>query len=71
MKKVLILTVGGSHEPVVKSIRDNKPDYIVFLCSDDLPTTKGSYIQITERVEVRDKTDPSKKIFSSGDSFAV
>lgn len=66
MKKVLILTVGGSHEPVVKSIRDNKPDYIVFLCSDDLPTTKGSYIQITERVEVRDKTDPSKKSFLPG-----
>lgn len=62
MKKALIVTVGGSHEPIIKSIKDNKPDYTVFLCSDDLITTKGSYTQITERVEVRDKTDPSRKI---------
>ena len=63
MKKALIITVGGSHEPVIKSTKDNKPDYTIFLCSDDLPTTKGSYTQITERVEVRDKTDHSKKSF--------
>ncbi len=61
MKKALIVTVGGSHEPIIKSIKENKPNYIVFLCSDDLPTTKGSYTQITERVEIRDKADTSKK----------
>jgi len=66
MKKTLIVTVGGSHEPIVKSIKDNKPDYTVFLCSDDLPTTKGSYTQITERVEVKDKTDPTKRSFLPG-----
>ncbi len=62
VKKVLILTVGGSHEPIVKSIKDNKANYVVFLCSDDLPTTKGSYTQITDRVETRDKNDPSRKL---------
>ena len=60
MKKVLILTIGGSHEPIVKSIKDTKADYVVFLCSDDLPTTKGSYTQITDKAEVRDSKDPSK-----------
>lgn len=63
MKKVLILTVGGSHAPIVKSIQDNKPNHIIFLCSDDLSTTKGSYTQITDRVETRDKNDPSKKCY--------
>ena len=62
MKKVLILTVGGSHEPIVKSIKDTKADYVVFLCSDDLLTTKGSYTQITDKVEARDSKDPSKKL---------
>ena len=62
MKKVLILTIGGSHEPIVKSIKDTKADYVVFLCSDDLLTTKGSYTQITDKVEARDSKDPSEKL---------
>lgn len=62
MKKNLILTVGSRHEPIVKSIKDTKADYIVFLCSDDLSTTKGSYTQITDKVEVRDRKVPSKKL---------
>jgi CRISPR-associated protein (TIGR02710 family) len=63
MEKVLILTVGGSHEPIVKSIKDTKADFVVFLCSDDSPTMKGSYTQITDKVEARDSKDPSKKLF--------
>lgn len=59
MNKILILTVGGSHQPIIKSINDNKPDFTVFLCSDDSPTQKGSYTQITDRVTVKKDCDTS------------
>lgn len=39
MARVLILTTGGSDKPLVKSIMWSKPDYTIFLCSDD---DKGS-----------------------------
>ena len=35
MSSVLILTVGGSGEPLVKSIKQSKPDYTIFICSAD------------------------------------
>lgn len=49
MNEILICTVGGSHEPVVKAIETIKPDYVCFLCSEKDPTTKkpGSYELIT------------------------
>ncbi|MEJ2248891.1 MAG: hypothetical protein P8Y97_04435, partial [Candidatus Lokiarchaeota archaeon] len=40
---VLILTVGGSFQPIISSIQDNNPNKIFFLCSDDISTTKGSW----------------------------
>lgn len=46
MQRVLILTVGGSHEPIVESIKHNCPDFVFFLCSDDIGSTKGSYVQV-------------------------
>ncbi len=55
MKKVLILTVGGAHEPIVKSLKENTPDYTVFLCSDDSSVVKGSYTQITDKVEKKNR----------------
>lgn len=49
MNNILICTVGGSHEPIVKAIETIKPDYVCFLCSEKDPTTKmpGSYELIT------------------------
>jgi len=44
--KVLILTVGGSPEPLKKAINYLKPDFIYFITSDDTSTQKGSYTQI-------------------------
>jgi CRISPR-associated protein (TIGR02710 family) len=44
--KVLIITVGGSCEPIVLSINANKPNYIYFICSDDGPASKGSYVTV-------------------------
>ncbi len=45
---LLILTVGGSHQPVVKAITDLQPDYVVFVCTGKDPATgrPGSEIQI-------------------------
>ncbi len=43
--KILILTVGGSHQPLLKAIEQTKPDAIHFLCSDD-GQQPGSYHQI-------------------------
>src|SRR5690349_11539381 len=43
---ILILTVGGSHQPVLTAIKTLKPEHVVFLCSGDLRTTKGSYAQV-------------------------
>ncbi|ACV63725.1 CRISPR-associated protein, TIGR02710 family [Desulfofarcimen acetoxidans DSM 771] len=50
MDKVLIVTVGGSIEPIFTSITQNKPDFTYFLCSDDTqtPKNKGSYIMVNE-----------------------
>lgn len=40
--KVLVITVGGSCAPLVTSIRQNKPDIIHFLCSEDsVKSVKG------------------------------
>ncbi|MDP2604157.1 MAG: TIGR02710 family CRISPR-associated CARF protein [Deltaproteobacteria bacterium] len=49
MKTILIITVGGSHEPIVASAKQdgpNKPDFVHFLCSADWGKTKGSYMQV-------------------------
>ncbi len=34
MTKILICTVGGSHQPIVSAINDMRPDYVVFICTD-------------------------------------
>lgn len=45
----LVLTVGGSHQPLLAAIESVKPDFVLFVCSNDDPVTgnKGSYTQIT------------------------
>lgn len=51
---ILICTVGGSHQPIITSIRELTPDYILFVCSEDDPATgkPGSYTQITGKGNV-------------------
>ncbi len=48
--RILIATVGGSHQPIVTAIRELQPDFVCFLCSEDDPGTgqKGSWTQITQ-----------------------
>jgi len=42
-KKYLVITVGGSDEPIVTSIETSKPDFVYFLCSGDSEYAPGSY----------------------------
>jgi CRISPR-associated protein (TIGR02710 family) len=46
MGKVLVLTVGGSPGPLITSINTLKPDLVLFVCSEDVGTTKGSYTML-------------------------
>ena len=43
MKTLLILTVGGSCEPLVNAIKAEKPDFVYFVCSSG---SKGSHITV-------------------------
>lgn len=45
-KTILILTVGGSHQPILKSIEAAPTAHIHFLCSQDQGRAKGSYLQV-------------------------
>jgi CRISPR-associated protein (TIGR02710 family) len=42
----LIVTVGGSHQPVLTSIRQHRPDRVYFLCSADQGRTPGSHVLV-------------------------
>lgn len=47
IQKILILTTGGSSDPLVTSIKLHKPDYVYFLCSADRDKGQvGSYITV-------------------------
>lgn len=45
---ILMITVGGSHEPIVKAIERTRPDFVAFVCTGDDPATgkPGSVQQI-------------------------
>lgn len=47
---VLFLTVGGSSEPIVTSIKHHRPGYVVFVCSDDDPQRQqvGSFPTVAD-----------------------
>ena len=55
--KILVISVGGSVDPVVSSIQQNRPDRIVFVCSDDLETAPGSYHLVPQILERAGATD--------------
>jgi CRISPR-associated protein (TIGR02710 family) len=39
MTQILICTVGGSHQPIVTSINELLPDFVLFVCTDKDPAT--------------------------------
>ena len=54
MKKVLIASVGGSPEPIVNAIVQERPDFVYFLCStgksgsDEMVTKTGTLEDVYE-----------------------
>lgn len=48
MTQILICTVGGSHQPIVSAIKELRPDFVMFICTDKDPATgrAGSVSQI-------------------------
>lgn len=46
MTTVLVLTVGGSHQPILTSIDQHHPAKVYFICSADSGKLKGSYHQV-------------------------
>lgn len=46
---MLLLTVGGSHEPILKALAERRPERVIFFCTDKDPGTgrAGSCEQIT------------------------
>lgn len=57
MTKILFITVGGSHQPIVTSITSQKPDRIVFACSDGARGSKSQIIGEGKPCEVRKGSD--------------
>ena len=53
-KKVLIVTIGGSYQPVVTAVQEIQPDYVCFLCTDKDGATgrPGSRIQVEGKGKV-------------------
>src|SRR5262245_25101025 len=58
MTTALILTVGGSHQPILASLRQHRPDRVYFLCSADQGKKFGSHVQVSGEGKVL-KSDPS------------
>lgn len=44
MNKILLITVGGSYQPIITAIRELKPDRVIFICSDGSKGTKSQVI---------------------------
>jgi CRISPR-associated protein (TIGR02710 family) len=59
MHKILVLTIGGSCQPIITSITEHKPDEIVFICSDDDGSNKGSYIKVEGKGKVCKEDQPN------------
>ncbi|WP_276661827.1 TIGR02710 family CRISPR-associated CARF protein [Syntrophomonas wolfei] len=45
-QKVLILSTGGSAEPLVTAINKHCPNYVIFFCSETIGTQAGSSIMV-------------------------
>ncbi len=62
MSKLLIITVGGSHQPIVTAISSLKPDRVVFICSDGAKGSQSQIIAEGQPCEVRRGTEVIEKL---------
>ena len=51
---ILLCTVGGAHQPILKAIKFTSPHYVCFFCTDQDPGTgkQGSIVQVTGKGNV-------------------
>lgn len=62
MSKVLIVTVGGSHQPIVTAIKTLNPERVVFICSDGDRGSKPQVIGKGNPCEVRRGTEVLERL---------
>ncbi|TBR58419.1 CRISPR-associated protein [Westiellopsis prolifica IICB1] len=62
MPKILLVTVGGSHQPIVTAIRELQPDRVIFLCSDGSKGSKSQVIGEGSPCEVRRGTEVIERL---------
>jgi CRISPR-associated protein (TIGR02710 family) len=53
MSSILLITVGGSHQPIVTAIQTLKPDRVIFICSEGSRGSKSQVIGTGKPCEVR------------------
>ncbi|NJO63205.1 MAG: hypothetical protein HC836_34795 [Richelia sp. RM2_1_2] len=75
MSKILFITVGGSFQPIVTSIRSLQPDRVIFIASDGEKGSKSQVIgqgtpcEIRRGAEVVEKLPNIPTQLELGDSF--
>lgn len=62
MPKILLITVGGSHQPIVTTIRSLKPDRVIFLCSTGSRGSESQVIGQGTPCEVRRGTEVIERL---------
>lgn len=61
MEKILLITVGGSPEPILTAIETLQPDRVIFLCSDGAKGSKSQVIGEGNPCEIRRGLEVEKK----------
>ncbi|WP_414582547.1 TIGR02710 family CRISPR-associated CARF protein [Scytonema sp. PCC 10023] len=62
MPKILLVTVGGSHQPIVTAIGELQPERVIFLCSDGSKGSKSQVIGEGTPCEVRRGTEVIERL---------
>lgn len=57
MSKILLVTVGGSYQPIITAVRELQPERIIFICSDGSKGSKSQVIGSGKPCEVRKGTE--------------
>ncbi len=62
MSKILLITVGGSFQPIVTSIRSLQPDRVIFIASDGEKGSKSQVIGQGYLCEIRRGTEVIERL---------
>ncbi|MEA5565767.1 TIGR02710 family CRISPR-associated CARF protein [Anabaena sp. UHCC 0399] len=62
MQKILLVTVGGSYQPIITAIRELEPDRVVFICSDGSKGSKSQVIGEGTPCEIRRGTEVIERL---------